>query len=74
MQEENARCYCQNNIRIELGVVNILKSWNEKKNTIRYDDKFVKLLLVTIFTTRLLKLASDHSDLDQAKLRFIHGK
>lgn len=72
MQEFHNRYYLHSNIELELAVVDTLKKWNKKHETIYHDDKFVRLLLVNIFKSKLLAMSSLNT-LDRCKIRFIRG-
>lgn len=65
----------QSNIKLSRVVVDKLKEWNKNKNDCEHDTKFVRLLLLSIFTSNVLR---DHNgvavrDLDEKKLRFTRG-
>lgn len=72
LQELENRNYVHPNIELDLAVVDTLKRWNKKHTTIKHDEKFIKLLLVHIFTSQLLAVSSLNR-LEPRKIRFIRG-
>lgn len=72
LQELNNREYNHAGIILRRPVVDKLKTWNVK-NSLHDDDRFVRLLLVDIFTCAVLKTSS-FASLDREKIRFIRGK
>lgn len=71
-QEFGNREYVHADIKIRLPVIDKLKKWNKLNSDIHYDMKFVRLILVDIFTTDVLA-KSTLANLDREKIRFIRG-
>lgn len=72
IQELNNRQYVHGDICLQSAVVDNLKKWNRKHSTVHHDVKFIKVLLIDVFTTeRLSQSTIDNLDLD--KMRFIRG-
>lgn len=69
-QTRHDRLYTHGAITLHLAVVDKLKLWNRIRNTIQDDKKFLELLLVDVFGTKMLKL---DSELETNKIRFIRG-
>lgn len=68
----NNRHYTHCDIELTRVTVDTLNKWNRSKPSIVQDTKFLKLLLVDIFKTKLLK-ESNLTNLDDQKIRFIRG-
>lgn len=71
-QERNDRIYTYQNIRISVAVIDNLKK--KKYSSVVHDEKFLKLLLLSTFTSKTLKAAKTIHELDASKLRFARGK
>lgn len=68
------RHYTHDGIKLKLITVDTLKKWNAKSPTIDHDKKFVRLLLLDIFGTKLLKAPTTRiATLHAGKIRFIRG-
>lgn len=68
------RHYTHDGIKLKLITVDTLKKWNAKSPTIQHDKKFVRLLLLDIFGTKLLKAPTTTiRTLQTGKIRFIRG-
>lgn len=68
----NKRHYTHCNIQLRVETVDALKIWNAEKPTIRQDKKFLRLLVLDIFGTKLL-MSSSMGRLDARKIRFARG-
>lgn len=66
------RRYGHCDIVLYFPIINQLKKWN-KRNDVTDDDKFVKALLINVFSTNLLKRSTSLKDLDAGKIRFVRG-
>lgn len=72
MQELNNRECTHGGVKLRLPVVDKLKQWNKKEASIHHDKKFIKILMVDVFSSALLAESTIDS-LDVEKLRFIRG-
>lgn len=72
LQESNNREYIHAGIRLRLPIVDKLKKWNSKNPSVNGDEKFIKLIMVDIFTTHMLAESSIDT-LDKDKIRFARG-
>lgn len=73
IQQWKNRHYTHCGIKLKLIVVDALKRWNIRNPVIGYDVKFVRMLLLDIFGTKLLKNSTTINALDAEKIRFIRG-
>lgn len=71
-QEVGNREYVHGDIKLRLPVIDKLKKWNKLHSDIHYDIRFLRLILVDIFTTDVLAKSSI-ANLDREKVRFIRG-
>lgn len=72
-QGASNRDYTHVGVQLRRPVVDKLHQWNEnKKSSVQYDVKFIKLLLIDVFTSAVLVKSSINS-LDQEKVKFVRG-
>lgn len=72
LQASGNRNYVHCQITLSVVVVDKLKEWNISRSTILRDKKFVRLLLINVIGSLVLKESTAES-LDVEKLRFIRG-
>lgn len=72
MQQWYDRHYVHSNILLKVVSVDALKKWNAEKNMLQHDKRFIRMMLLDVFGTKLLK-SSSLAELDANKIRFIQG-
>lgn len=72
IQQWNDRHYIQSNIKLKVVTVDTLKKWNVERPTVLHDVKFLKLLLLDVFTIKGLRSSNSHT-LNEGKTRFVQG-
>lgn len=66
------RHYTHCDIQLKVETIDALKNWNIHKPSIAQDQKFLRLLLLDMFTTNVLRNSS-LKNLDAGKIRFARG-
>lgn len=66
------RHYTHCDIQLKVETIDALKNWNIQKPSITQDQKFLRILLLDMFTTNVLRNSS-MKNLDAGKIRFARG-